>query len=459
MTSRPDYLISGETARLIPIVPDSAREQKSASVLLAGLRSVLELRQALLKSIGVRVGKTSQLEAWTEVVFKAHDKKSPPQKDRPDGLLILRTGKREWRALVEAKIGNDTVKEEQVTKYLQQAKTHNLDAVITITNQFAALPTHHPVKVAKSATKSVDLFHWSWAFIRTQCQLLLKNDGVEDEDQVFILSELLRYFESDRAGISNFDQMNKEWKDVVNKVKSNTPLSKSSDEVQNTVSAWHQEQRDLCLIMARLTGSEITLKLKNQHRLDPAKRVKDDSDTFCKDQALTCALSIPNAAADLEITADIQRRMIHSSMKLAAPRDKKSSKARVNWLLRQLKKTNPEGISIRAIRPGSALPTQRTLANRIEHVSVTQGDGLGYDILSYDNSGRERFIEVKTTAFAKETPFFASKNEITFSSETGSQFHLYRFFEFRKSPRLFTLPGGIEEYCDLDPISYVCHLR
>lgn len=100
-----------------------------------------------------------------------------------------------------------------------------------------------------------------------------------------------------------------------------------------------------------------------------------------------------------------------------------------------------------------------TLANRIEHVSVTQGDGLGYDILSYDNSGRERFIEVKTTAFAKETPFFASKNEITFSSETGSLFHLYRFFEFRKSPRLFTLPGGIEEYCDLDPISYVCHLR
>lgn len=374
MSSRPEYLASGEAARLIPIVPDSAREQKSASVLLAGLRSVLELRQALLKSVGVRVGKTSQLEAWTEVVFKNHDKKGPASKDRPDGLLILRTGKREWKALIEAKVGNDIVKEEQVSKYLQQAKAHNVDAVITITNQFAALPTHHPVKLPKSATKSVDLYHWSWAFIRTQCQLLLKNDGVEDEDQVFILSELLRYFESDRAGISNFDQMNSEWKDVVNKVKSNTPLSKNSDEVQNTVSAWHQEQRDLCLIMARLTGSEVTLKLKNQHRLDAAKRVKDDSDDFCKHQILYCALSVPNAAADLEVTADVQRRMIHCSMKLAAPKDKKSTKARANWLIRQLKKANPDHISIKAIRPGGALPTQEPLKDLRDNPELLESD-------------------------------------------------------------------------------------
>lgn len=56
--------------------------------------------------------------------------------------------------------------EEQVSRYLQQAKTHRFDAVITITNQFAALPTHHPVKLPKNATKFVALLHWSWAFIR-----------------------------------------------------------------------------------------------------------------------------------------------------------------------------------------------------------------------------------------------------------------------------------------------------
>lgn len=102
---------------------------------------------------------------------------------------------------------------------------------------------------------------------------------------------------------------------------------------------------------------------------------------------------------------------------------------------------------------------KRTLAERIEHVSTTKGDGLGFDILSFDVSGRERFIEVKTTAFAKETPFYASRNEVTFSCEAKEQFHLYRLFEFRRAPKLFTLPGRLDDYCDLDPVSYICRFR
>jgi uncharacterized membrane protein (UPF0127 family) len=110
---RPDFLTGGETARLIPITADSAREQRSVSVILAGLRSVLELRQSLLKSLGVRVGASATLEAWIEPVFLNEDKKVVKNKDRPDGLLILRTGRREWRALIEGKVGNDTIGEEQ----------------------------------------------------------------------------------------------------------------------------------------------------------------------------------------------------------------------------------------------------------------------------------------------------------------------------------------------------------
>ncbi|WP_227519760.1 hypothetical protein [Mangrovitalea sediminis] len=403
MVQRPEFIASGELARLIPIVADSAREQRSVSILLAGMRSVYELRQALLKSISVRVGSSATLEAWTEVIFEEDKREGKKTNDRPDGLLILRTGRREWRALIEAKVGNKVVEEEQITRYIQQAKKHNIDAVITITNQFAALPTHHPVKVPKSAIKNVALFHWSWAFIRTQCALLLKNDGVEDQDQVFILEELLRYFESDVAGITNFDQMNSEWKDVVNKVKSNAPLAKTSDEVQNTITAWHQEQRDLCLIMSRLTGSDVTLKLSHEHRLDHAKRVKDDAEALCKEPILNCALSITNAAADLEVCADIQRRMIFCSMKLAAPKDKKSTKARVNWLLRQLRKTNPEGFYIRATRPGKAAATLQPLNTLIQSPELLELDqskvvatGLEvvYEVdLAGKFSGRRVFVE------------------------------------------------------------------
>ncbi|MEX2476231.1 DUF3883 domain-containing protein [Marinobacter sp.] len=99
------------------------------------------------------------------------------------------------------------------------------------------------------------------------------------------------------------------------------------------------------------------------------------------------------------------------------------------------------------------------LADRIEHVSNSKGDGLGYDILSFEPSGKERFVEVKTTAFAKETPFYASRNEISFSEEFHEHFQLYRLFEFRKSPKLFSLPGAIGHNCHMDPVSFICSLR
>lgn len=95
------------------------------------------------------------------------------------------------------------------------------------------------------------------------------------------------------------------------------------------------------------------------------------------------------------------------------------------------------------------------LSERVEHVARTRGDGLGFDILSFEASGRERFIEVKTTAFGKETPFFVSRNEVDLSAEAADQFHLYRLFEFRRQPRLFTLPGRIQDACHLDPVTFV----
>lgn len=95
-----------------------------------------------------------------------------------------------------------------------------------------------------------------------------------------------------------------------------------------------------------------------------------------------------------------------------------------------------------------------TLADRVEHVSQTKGDGLGYDVLSFDASGKERFIEVKTTAFGKETPFFVSRNELDFSKDASDHFVLCRLFEFRQTPRLFSLNGALDQHCALDPVTY-----
>jgi hypothetical protein len=95
------------------------------------------------------------------------------------------------------------------------------------------------------------------------------------------------------------------------------------------------------------------------------------------------------------------------------------------------------------------------LADRVEHCSKTRGDGLGFDILSFETDGRERFIEVKTTAFGAETPFFLSEGERVFSSKYRAQFHLYRIFDFRKRPKMYVLPGAIDQSCRLNAVSYL----
>ena len=99
----------------------------------------------------------------------------------------------------------------------------------------------------------------------------------------------------------------------------------------------------------------------------------------------------------------------------------------------------------------------RSLAERIEHVAKTQGDGLGYDIVSYNADGRERLIEVKTTAFGSMTPFFASAKEVSVS-DSRQEFHLYRVFKFRETPRIFSLPGPLRESCTLDPVQFRARL-
>lgn len=97
---------------------------------------------------------------------------------------------------------------------------------------------------------------------------------------------------------------------------------------------------------------------------------------------------------------------------------------------------------------------QRRLADKVEHISKSKGDGLGYDVLSFETDGRERLIEVKTTTFGRDTPFFVSRGELALSRGAKDQFHLYRLFEFRKAPRLFDLAGSLEKHCVLDPVTY-----
>lgn len=97
---------------------------------------------------------------------------------------------------------------------------------------------------------------------------------------------------------------------------------------------------------------------------------------------------------------------------------------------------------------------QTKLAEKVEHVAETQGDGLGYDVLSFDANGRERWIEVKTTAFAKECAFFITPNELKCSQDNPDYYHLFRVFSFLNKPNMFCLNGDLYPQLTLNPQSY-----
>jgi len=98
------------------------------------------------------------------------------------------------------------------------------------------------------------------------------------------------------------------------------------------------------------------------------------------------------------------------------------------------------------------------LSDQVVHTSVTEGDGAGYDIQSFDLNGNKQFIEVKTTAYTEATPFWISKNEVRFSREHHEQYQITRVFDFRKAPRLFVLRGRVDDHGKLDAELFRVHL-
>jgi hypothetical protein len=97
---------------------------------------------------------------------------------------------------------------------------------------------------------------------------------------------------------------------------------------------------------------------------------------------------------------------------------------------------------------------KENLADRIEWISKVQGDGAGFDILSKNLDGTDKYIEVKTTRLGKETPFFFSSNELQFSINKSLHYHLYRIFNVERDVKLFQKNGSLNTICKSVPTMY-----
>jgi len=71
-------------------------------------------------------------------------------------------------------------------------------------------------------------------------------------------------------------------------------------------------------------------------------------------------------------------------MKLRPPADRKSVKAKVAWLLRQLEKTETSGVHVRLTWPGRSVPTQHSLESLRANVDIASAGRDGWVLFALE---------------------------------------------------------------------------
>ena len=334
---------SGQRAALFPALSEGSKEKRAVSILLACMEQVPELARSLLQGQGVPFGKKSRLEAWTEV--------GPVGKkgsERPDGKIEIKSTRgQRWVALLEAKIGKAALDNAQIEAYLAESRSLCADALITISNEFAVLANHHPTYRRKTP-KGIALLHWSWSSILTKCRLLTDGEEIEDRDHRWVVAHLVDFLSHSSTGVVRFDRMPSSWKEITRAVSAGARVRKD-DTALEVAAGWIQETRDLGLQLTDLLHQPVPMKLSRVEREDPKALMSRVLDRLCSEQVLEMEYVIPDGVSGLTVRADLRARTLTTSMTLGAPEDRKTAKARVNWLLRQLAKTKVGGVHVKAL--------------------------------------------------------------------------------------------------------------
>ena len=333
----------GSRAALFPALSEGSREKRAVSILLACMEQVPELTETLLRGQGAPLGKRSKIQAWTEVGSIGGKRAA-----RPDGKIMIQTPRsQQWTALVEAKIGKGRLDAEQIEAYLGSGRTEGVNALITISNDFAVLPTHHPTYEGK-VPKGISLLHWSWGSVLTKCRLLTEGGEIEDRDHRWVVEHLVRFLNHPSTGVTRFDRMPASWKEITTAVGAGAVIRRNGEATLEAVAGWVQETRDLGLQLTELLDHPVPIKLSRAERADPAVVTARILETLCNEQKLEVEYDIPDGVSGLKVTADLRSKTLTASMTVGAPEDRKTAKACTNWLLRTLTRTDPSGVHIKA---------------------------------------------------------------------------------------------------------------
>lgn len=180
------------------------------------------------------------------------------------------------------------------------------------------------------------------------------------------------------------------------------------------------------------------------------------------------------AAKELDLSMDITRADL---IQVSPPTGKRRAQSKNNRDIvkdmdferrqRNLKKVGDLGEAlVLDMEKRNLVKTGRNdLADRVIHVSKTIGDGVGYDIQSFDVIGDlvyEKYIEVKATTGGKSKPFDISANEVEISAEKKESYSIYRLFGLgsgNRKVKYYEVKGSIAEKFNLTPTGYKAYIK
>lgn len=389
------------TARLIPttgIGGQDEQEQRATSSLLAVMKAVPQFGRAITAYLGAPAG---HIETYTEVRFQdAEDKTAIP-----DGAIVVERGKTRWVCLVEVKTGGAPLQPAQVERYLDVAKANGFDALLTISNQIASGPTESPVAVDARRLKRVSLFHMSWWRIMTMARVWHQHRGIADTDQAWILGELIAYLDHERAGAGGFEDMGESWVAIRDGARQRT-LRVSDKGVRDVAFRWEQFVQYLALGLCQDLGRDVDAVWPR--KLDAAGRRDHIARGLVDGGRLEATIRVPDAAAPIDLIADLRTRLFTTSVELNAPREGRP-KTRISWLLRQLRDA-PDTLRVEARYPNAKEPVSATLKEVRDHP-----DRL---LFAADPKREPRVFRV---ALSRELGIKRGKNQGSFVAESKKQ--------------------------------------
>ncbi|MGH3446869.1 MAG: hypothetical protein ACRDQA_20230 [Nocardioidaceae bacterium] len=340
-----------QQARIIPVSGihgAQEQERRATSALLAVMGVVKDFGRSMLKPLGAPAG---AVDTFIEVPFALGEKRV-----RPDGLIRVRRGAKQWTALVEVKTGTQELGTDQLECYLDVARRERFEAVISISNQIPATAGSHPTKVDKRKLRHVGLHHWSWSRVLAEAVMQKEHRGVDDPEQAWILGELIRYLQYPGSGALEFDDMGGAWVSVRNAVRAGT-LRPGDTEAGEVAVRFDALMRYVSLKLGSHLGAEVRPVLSRKEAVDPQVRSDQLVETLASTGRLTGTISIPDTVGPLVVTADLRAGQVICQVTLPAPK-KGRSLTRVNWLLRQLKSApgdiRVEASVVRQRGPGAA---------------------------------------------------------------------------------------------------------